>query len=243
MQKPVIGVLAKRNTGDTGIARLYTNLPYLESIQQAGGMPLMLPVMQADREEIAAWLRLVDGILLPGGYDVAPAYYGQHPLRQVTLTNRTEDAAEILLVQMAKAQHVPVLGVCRGLQVMNVALGGTLWQDIPTQCADSICHYQHSELRDELFHTVAVRGGSLLEEILGAQQVDTNTFHHQSVRDIAPGLVAVAQTQDGVIEALESENGLMLGVQWHPEGLSAKHKQHADLFRWLVKMSAHKNIR
>lgn len=241
MKQPVIGVLAKRNTGEAGMRRLYTNLPYVSAVEHAGGIPLLLPVTGPNREVLSTLLSLCDGLLLPGGYDVAPAFYGQHPLPQVTVTNRAEDGAELLLTQMAAERRIPVLGICRGMQVMNVAFGGTLIQDIPKQRPEAICHYQNSETRDELFHTVVVRGGSLLEEIVGASQLDTNTFHHQAVCDLAPGFVAVGQTQDGVLEAMESEDGLMLAVQWHPEGLQEQYAQHAALFRWLVDTAvAHK---
>ena len=122
--------------------------------------------------------------------------------------------------------------------VLNVAFGGTLWQDIPAQCRAAICHYQDSAARGELFHSLTLAPDSLLARIMGPGQHECNTFHHQAVRDVAPGFAAAAHAPDGLVEAVESADGLALGVQWHPENLAPEHPDHAAIFTWLVDAAA-----
>ena len=125
-----------------------------------------------------------------------------------------------------------------GAQVLNVAFGGTLWQDIPAQCRAAICHYQDSAARGELFHSLTLAPDSLLARIMGPGQHECNTFHHQAVRDVAPGFAAAAHAPDGLVEAVESADGLALGVQWHPENLAPEHPDHAAVSTWLVDAAA-----
>ena len=122
--------------------------------------------------------------------------------------------------------------------MLNVAFGGTLWQDIPAQCRAAICHYQDSAARGELFHSLTLAPDSLLARIMGPGQHECNTFHHQAVRDVAPGFAAAAHAPDGLVEAVESADGLALGVQWHPENLAPEHPDHAAIFTWLVDAAA-----
>ena len=119
-----------------------------------------------------------------------------------------------------------------------MAFGGTLWQDIPAQCRAAICHYQDSAARGELFHSLTLAPDSLLARIMGPGQHECNTFHHQAVRDVAPGFAAAAHAPDGLVEAVESADGLALGVQWHPENLASGHSDHAAVFTWLVDAAA-----
>ncbi len=241
--KPVIGILSTLGRADCGTAKMQTGLDYVMAVERAGGLALQLPCTEnTEKETIEQWLRLCDGLLLPGGGDIAPTFYGQSPLPQLTATNRTEDTVELIAARLAHKKGMPVLGVCRGCQSLNVAFGGTLWQDVPTQCAGAICHKQDLGKRDELFHSLALRDDSYLAEIMGGTAQESNTFHHQAVHDIAKGFTAVAHTPDGLIEAIESDDGTILGVQWHPENLAAKYPAHAALFTWLVQKAEQRTV-
>lgn len=231
--KPVIGIVSAsthelRSTYAVG-------RDYVLSVERAGGLALLLPAAQDTvNGSMAQWLALCDGFLLAGGGDVAPTFYGQSPLPQVKSTDRLRDEVELTLCRAAQQHGKPVLGVCRGAQVLNVAFGGTLWQDIPTQCREAICHVQDTNARGELFHSLMIEPDSLLERVMGTGRHECNTFHHQAVREVAPGFAAIARTPDGITEAIERMDGLALGVQWHPENLSAQYDDHAALFAWLV---------
>ena len=173
----------------------------------------------------AADLRAADHILLPGVGAFADAM-------------AKLEATGLVPVLREETQKKPLLGICRGAQVLNVAFGGTLWQDIPAQCRAAICHYQDSAARGELFHSLTLAPDSLLARIMGPGQHECNTFHHQAVRDVAPGFAAAAHAPDGLVEAVESADGLALGVQWHPENLAPEHPDHAAIFTWLVDAAA-----
>ena len=178
-----------------------------------------------------------DGLLIPGGADVNPVLYGQENTASEGIDD-SRDADEIALAKCFFTAGKPVFGICRGHQVLNVAFGGTLWQDIPAQCRAAICHYQDSAARGELFHSLTLAPDSLLARIMGPGQHECNTFHHQAVRDVAPGFAAAAHAPDGLVEAVESADGLALGVQWHPENLAPEHPDHAAVFTWLVDAAA-----
>ena len=213
--KPVIGIIAAC-TREVHPAYT-TGHDYVRAVERAGGLALLLPATpDAVSAGMAQWLALCGGFVLPGGGDVAPTYYGQSPVPQLTSTDRLRDNVELTLCRAAAQHKKPLLGICRGAQVLNVAFGGTLWQDIPAQCRAAICHYQD----------------------MGPGQHECNTFHHQAVRDVAPGFAAAAHAPDGLVEAVESADGLALGVQWHPENLASGHSDHAAVFTWLVDAAA-----
>ena len=235
--KPVIGIIAAC-TREVHPAYT-TGHDYVRAVERAGGLAVLLPATpDAVSAGMAQWLALCGGFVLPGGGDVAPTYYGQSPVPQLTSTDRLRDNVELTLCRAAAQHKKPLLGICRGAQVLNVAFGGTLWQDIPAQCRAAICHYQDSAARGELFHSLTLAPDSLLARIMGPGQHECNTFHHQAVRDVAPGFAAAAHAPDGLVEAVESADGLALGVQWHPENLAPEHPDHAAIFTWLVDAAA-----
>jgi putative glutamine amidotransferase len=190
------------------------------SLRRSGALPLLLPDTEdpsAAHELVAA----VDGLVLSGGADVSPTSYGQSPLRPEWSGDAMRDAYERGLVEAALAAGKPVLGICRGMQLVNVALGGTLWQDISTQVDGSLVH-RDWEHYDENGHALRVAPESWVGRCyLGARSLAVNSVHHQGLRDIAPGLVATAWADDGVVEAAEQIDAhrFVVGVQWHPEWL------------------------
>ena len=198
--------------------RLQINNPYVESIIQAGGIPLCIPIMQQGIHEV---LLKVDGLLLIGGYDINPHYFNEHPHPKIGRIETNRDACDFALLQEALHLNRPVLAICRGLQVLNVLFGGSLYQDIPSQVEGAIQHIQNSS-RHEKVHAVKVLPATKLHSIVG-EQLMTNSFHHQSVKELGEGLVISATTNDGIIEAIEyPQSPFCLGVQWHPEELAIR---------------------
>lgn len=195
--------------------------PYVERVVEAGGLPLLLPVVDPDRAE--AYLDLADGLLLIGGDDVDPSLYGAEPHPALGAVDLARDRFELALLRVAMARDLPTLGVCRGVQVMNVALGGTLWQDLPSEFSGALAHAGAYDAS----HDVDVVPGSRLAAILGigssgagGARVAVNSHHHQALRRVAPTLAVTARSPDGVVEASElPSQRFFVGVQWHPERL------------------------
>ncbi len=190
------------------------------------GAPLLLPVC-GDAAVLRRLCGTLAGLLLPGGGDVAPARYGQTAGPTLRAVDEERDEAELCLVGYAMEDDLPLLAICRGLQVLNVALGGTLLQDIPSQMVGALVHsYGTTVPRDAPQHTVSLESGSCLAAALGRgrplAQVAVNSFHHQAVCELAPSLRVVARAPDGVVEALERpDRSFVIGVQWHPEEMAA----------------------
>jgi putative glutamine amidotransferase len=204
------------------------NRAYVGAVVDAGGLPIILPVLED--HHVDAVLDLLDALVLSGGGDIDPAIYGQVAAPEVYGVHTGRDRWELALVRAALERDMPVLGICRGAQVLNVALGGTLIQDLPA-ITDHI--HRADDRGAEVVHPIAVRSG-LLARVLGGTTVGANTLHHQAVGRLATGLRAAAWAQDGTIEAIEFEDGRsVLGVQWHPEMLCA-HEPHRRLFEWVV---------
>ncbi|MGO0123500.1 gamma-glutamyl-gamma-aminobutyrate hydrolase family protein [Desulfothermobacter acidiphilus] len=206
---------------------------YVEAVHRAGGLPVLLPPLPPT-EAIAA-LRLVRGLLLSGGGDLDPHYFGEEPLPYTRRIDPSRDAFELALAGLALKRSIPLLGICRGMQVLNVAAGGTLYQDLTLGSSRPLKHYQ--EAPDwYASHWVEIRPDSRLSHILGGvTRIRTNSFHHQAVCRLAPGLRAVAWTSDGVVEAVEAEGKtLALGVQFHPEAMVHQDPLFLRLFLALV---------
>lgn len=197
---------------------------YADAVRRVGGVPLFLPVLGP--AHVGRILGAVDGLVITGGGDVDPARYGQRADPSVGGVDPERDDWEIALVLAAT---IPVLGVCRGAQVLNVAAGGTLVQDLPLRSIE----HRAGATPDEEVHVVDLAPGSRLAAILGVERIRVNTLHHQSVDRIGTGLVECGRADDGVIEAVESVDAPVLGVQWHPELLMAQ-GLHRRLFAWLV---------
>ncbi len=209
---------------------------YLEVLEEAGAEAIVL----ANRPNmITSDLSSLDGILLSGGEDVDPAHYGAEPHPKTVLAEPERDLYEIGLAREAHRRNVPILAICRGLQVFNVALGGTLVQHIPDAISGSIRHKVSRRLGTVEGHEVRISASSRLATILGTTCVQTTSRHHQSVADVAPSLICVARTDDGIIEALEGPAArFMIAVQWHPESMMNAGETSKRLFAAFVESAA-----
>jgi putative glutamine amidotransferase len=240
-KRPIIGCATyrKRVSQDKPID-VYGLMPaYTEALSAAGGIPLLIP-LGLNEEDLCTIFERIDGLMLPGGGDVEPdAYNGQ---RHDTLwgIDPERDRTEFFLVRTAIEQRKPMLAICRGIQVFNVAMGGTLWADIPGLVPDAIKHDPpNGRPRNHLVHKVAVIHDSVLAKALGATEVWVNSLHHQAIRDLAPSLEPTATAPDGLIEAVEmTEHPFALGVQWHPENLVQDDPMMRSLFKGFVDAAA-----
>ncbi|HXQ29330.1 MAG TPA: gamma-glutamyl-gamma-aminobutyrate hydrolase family protein [Gemmatimonadales bacterium] len=206
----VVAVTARLTTIE-GRARLVLNDAYLAAVRRAGLVPLVVPAT-LDPAEGAAALARVSGLVLTGGEDVAPGLYGAPPHPKLEETDPVRDALEVALIGAASERGIPVLGICRGLQILNVALGGTLYQDLPSERPGPIDH------ADTAQHALRIAAASSMRTALGVAETTVNSRHHQAIRDLAPRLRASAWAPDGVIEAVEgTEATWTMAVQWHPE--------------------------
>lgn len=242
-KKILIGISATLLTIDSGSLlgrkRVAVGDDYVRAIVAAGGTPVILPVV-AEPPCIEQMVHSIDALLLSGGYDVAPSFFGKEPLPGLEVTCPLRDRFEIALLQQAVKRKIPVFGICRGLQLINVALGGTLHQDIPSLLPGAVQHYQKSA-PDEVSHTVKIKSKTLLEAILGKNELLTNTLHHQAIDKLAPGLIASAHTTDGLVEAFEWKKELFLiAVQWHPELLLTTYPIMQKLFDAFVSAARQK---
>jgi len=211
------------------------NRSYARAVAAAGGLPVLVPLLD-DEAILRALYGRLDGVLLPGGGDVNPAHYGQTPRPDSGLDGVDDllDRVELALARWALAESKPLLGICRGQQTLNVAAGGTLYQDIQAQIAGAALH-QHPNARDALIHPIAVAPESRLAAVLGATDLHVNSIHHQAVAEVAPGFQAVACAPDDVIEGIEhGEHPFALAVQFHPEELVPGHQPSARLFAAFV---------
>jgi putative glutamine amidotransferase len=208
----LVAVSATRRT-DRGRERIALNSSYVRTLTRAGLVPLLVPPL-LDPAAAPAVLEAVAGLVLTGGEDVHPANYGESPHARLEETDEARDALEVALLRAARERRLPVLAICRGIQLVNVALGGTLYQDLPSQCPSPVAHADPNGR-----HALRVEAGSMLHRVIG-DPPSVNSRHHQAVRRVAAGLRAVAWAEDGVIEAVEPVDpaaGWLLGVQWHPE--------------------------
>ncbi len=218
-RKPIIGV----TPGLVPEAETYhLRWGYMAALTAAGALPVMLPLIN-DPANVAVYAEQCDGFLFSGGSDIDPAWYGEAKLNYCGEVVPERDAMEWMLMELALRQDKPLLGICRGSQVLNVFLGGTLYQDLPTQCPGSLAHYQDPPYMQQMHgfhpsHWVTVEPGSPLYSLTGRDRIQVNSYHHQAVKDLAPGLAVMARAEDGVIEAVcMPEREFVWAVQWHPE--------------------------
>jgi putative glutamine amidotransferase len=218
--------------GDPPQAEMALGMVYMRAVERAGGLPVVLPPLPPAR--VASLVAHLSGLCLSGGPDISPAGYGAPPHPELGPTAPALDAFELALARRADAVGLPLLGICRGMQTLNVARGGTLHQHLPDVTDGSVAHRQH-DAAHVTTHVVHIAPDSLLAELVGAVELPVNSFHHQGVDRLGEGLRAVAWATDGTVEAVEGADPdrLVLGVQWHAEGLIDRIEQ-LGLFAALV---------
>ena len=235
--RPIIGCSTYSKTIQDPPIEIYGLMTsYIEAVRLAGGIPVMIP-LGLTREELLALVDRFDGLLLPGGGDIDPARYHGDPANETLRdVNAIRDETEFFLAREAVAREMPLLAICRGHQVFNVAMGGTLWEDIASQRPGAMVHDFFGRWpRTHLPHDVDIQPDSLLARTLGRTTTAVNSLHHQGIRTVAPDLRPVAVAPDGLVEAVEvSGHPFAIGVQWHPENLIYNDDGMLALFRGLV---------
>lgn len=235
---PLIGVTTSVTVGKDP-ERAYVNSAYLAAVQEAGGIPVPLSP-QLDERSLATLTDRLDGLLLTGGGDMDPATFDEPPHTTLYEVAPARDRLEMALVRRFMEARQPILAICRGIQVLNVALGGSLYQDVANDPGTKIQH-QQTEPRDQPVHEVKVVPGSLLARVLGSEELEVNSLHHQAVKALGRGLLPVAFAPDALIEGVELDDPdvghFVLGVQWHPEELVGKDPAARRLFRAFVDAS------
>lgn len=215
--QPIIGIACPKMffSNNSHEPHFYVSNSYIDGVVRSGGIPLLLPLLHQPGAPLRAMVESLDGLILTGGKDASPHHYGESPLQELGEVDYERDLAELELIRFARELNKPMLGICRGMQIINVALGGTLVQDIPSQVPQAL---QHAQKGSKMYgaHTVTLAPG-FLKDVLEKEEVLVNTSHHQSVKDLAPGLRVSAIAPDGVVEAIENADATIVGVQWHPE--------------------------
>ncbi len=235
---PIIGVTATLKEDVDSVAErplgkyVRADLDYLEGVAAAGGVPVVLPPI-GDARTAEAVVRGLDGLLLSGGSDLDPRYYGEEPAPELGPTIPERDAFEMPLLELALRRGLPILGICRGMQLLNVALGGTLYQDLPSQWGRGVLKHRQKTPKWQPTHEVEVRGGAYLAKIMDRDVIKVNSYHHQGIKDLAGGLVVSARSSDGVAEAVEAwdlSERWLVGVQWHAEAMRGADPVQGNLF-------------
>ncbi|PKG23213.1 gamma-glutamyl-gamma-aminobutyrate hydrolase [Niallia nealsonii] len=232
--KPVIGITGAYVFHNKFMEGTYVHHDYQKAIAANGGIPIILPFLEENLAEEMA--EQCDAILFSGGEDIDPKFYGQDPHQKLAATIPLRDKWEIALLEKAMKKKKPILAICRGIQLLNVALGGTLIQDIPSDVKGSIKHSQTVN-RSWDSHWVILEKGSRLETILQAKKIRVNSLHHQAVDHLAESLRVTATSSDGIIEAVEHTyyEHFLLGIQWHPESMAATDETMNKIFAEFIK--------
>lgn len=233
MSKPLIGLTPSHDTDNDDIKMRPT---YLRALKAAGAIPVVMP-LDVSEEDLVQLTMDLDGFLFTGGPDVHPFLFGEETHKNCGNVSEPRDQMELKLLPHVMKQNKPILGICRGIQILNIALGGSIWQDIPSM-TDQIVPIAHAQPFSYHLpcHSVFLEEDSQLKEIVKKSTLKVNSMHHQAVRNLAPGLTASAYSADHLIEALEMPSySFFIGVQWHPEYLWEKNEEAFRLFQTFVK--------
>lgn len=238
--KPIIGITVPNEVRSRKIYSVINN-DYITSVLKAGGIPVLIPIND-DMESIKVYSNKIHGIIFTGGEDISPLNYNENPLKEVQCINEERDKFELELFKEVYQKDISILGICRGIELINVALGGKLYQDINFQIPNSYGHSPKYALRSNLYHSIIIKERSKLFDIFKTKDLKVNSFHHQSIKSLGQDLKVTALSEDGIIEAIESINEKsLIAVQWHPENLVEKHCEFLKLFKALID-STSKNL-
>ncbi len=234
--KPLIGILPSISQSKEdkilGLEKVFVSRTYVEAVEQAGGIPIIIPV-NINEESIKQQIGLVDGVIISGGVDVNPVLYNEEPKKELGYICADRDYFDLMCVRFSIDMNKPIFGICRGIQVINVALGGNVYQDISYTNSDTK-HFQEAESYMGT-HYIDIKKDSILYEILGDKAL-VNSFHHQCIKDLAEGLEPIAHSRDNIIEAVQSiDDNFIIGVQWHPEMMFDHDDKMLDIFKLFVK--------
>ena len=235
--KPVIGVLAnilfQKDGKFPGLERTFVNQEYITAVEMAGGIPLIIPFLK-EKELLKKLILKTDGILITGGVDVSPQYFNEDPLMKLGYIEPELDQFHLDAIEYAEQYNKAIFGICRGLQILNVAFGGTLYQDLSYLDSSTIKHWQDSR-RNGRAHKIIMTEASTLKAVYG-DELMVNSFHHQCIKKLAPGFKITAKASDDIIEAIESEGGNYKGaVQWHPESMTKDEDHLFKIFEYFIK--------
>lgn len=231
-KKPIIGLTSSFEHTET-TERVFLPLSYFQSIRHFGGIPLLLPVY-ATQEELEYLLDQCDGVILTGGDDIDPSLYGEEKLNDTVEIAPERDSQEGKVIDLAMARNLPILGICRGIQMLNVHLGGSLYQDIPAQIPSEVAHRMEKPYH-RASHECRLVPGTPMYALCGREVVGVNSHHHQAVKDPAPSLRVMGRAEDGIIEALyDPEKPFVWAVQWHPERIWDIEDGSAKLFEAFI---------
>lgn len=241
--RPLVGITCSRLVGGAwglhsrGHFMDYTFAEYSQAVLAVGGAPVLIPVAQ-NPESITAILSRLSGLILSGGPDVNPRFYGEQPLDGLGEVDEDLDLMELEVARAAVNRDIPTLAICRGIQVLNVSQRGTLCQDVGSQVPGAINHGQKAD-KGVLTHMVRIAPDSRLSSLLESEEIWVNSKHHQAVKAVGPGLMISARATDGVIEAVEHPGKrFVLGVQWHPEGTWQHDPYSRKLFEALIQAAS-----
>jgi putative glutamine amidotransferase len=227
--RPIIGITASIEGSS-----IQVNRDNSDAVYQSGGLPLVIPYT-TDLTVLQQTIGLIDGLLLSGGGDINPMLFGEEPHRRLGSINQERDDLEISLIRLMLDENKPILGICRGSQILNIAAGGNMYQDIYAQLDGEILQHSQQASREHTSHYVHIKPGTKLHELLGHSKIKVNSFHHQAVKDMAPGFHVSGIASDGVIEAFESsQHNFVFGIQWHPENLYRVDKLARCLFHSFI---------
>jgi len=235
-RKPIIGISSSIIVDDSGsfagYKRSYVNKDYVDAVVRAGGVPLIIP-FTTNKEVIISQAQLIDGLILSGGHDISPYNYGQEPSQKLGETFPERDTYEMILLEESKKRDIPILGICRGFQLINIAAGGTLYQDLSLIPGNILKHNQVSNPTLKT-HKIEIKENSFISSIFGKETM-VNSFHHQAIDKVANDFIVVARASDGVVEAIEHKTyKFLVAVQWHPEMLAVNCEKARVLFSKFV---------